>query len=120
MDAACCSVVTSTHHASLIVAHLLAGCTFPFSVYSSHVRAANVMHTASSRPYLERGLPLSIVGWCCDLGCLTCAAPAAESSFDLQLKIFFPDVTVAKPKSSRNSSIGKSMWFKTCDSCCPT
>ncbi len=26
----------------------------------------------------------------------------------LQLKVFFPEVTIAKPKSSRNSSIGKS------------
>ena len=29
----------------------------------------------------------------------------ADRSMSLQLKIFFPDVTIAKPKSSRNSSI---------------
>jgi hypothetical protein len=28
----------------------------------------------------------------------------------LQLKVFFPEVTIAKPKSSRNSSIGKSNY----------
>ena len=31
----------------------------------------------------------------------------------LQLKVFFPEVTIAKPKSSRNSSIGKSDYPST-------
>ena len=45
-----------------------------------------------------------------------CAAAAAESCVTLQLKVFFPEVTVAKPKSSRNSSIGKGTWLSTwCD-----
>lgn len=36
----------------------------------------------------------------------------------LQLKVFFPEVTIAKPKSSRNSSIGKSDYPSSLASLC--
>ena len=36
----------------------------------------------------------------------------------LQLKVFFPEVTIAKPKSSRNSSIGKSEYPSRLASLC--
>ena len=37
------------------------------------------------------------------------SAAAADLHVAVQLKVFFPEVTVAKPKSSRNSSIGKAL-----------
>jgi len=36
----------------------------------------------------------------------------------LQLKVFFPEVTIAKPKSSRNSSIGRSDYPSSLASPC--
>ncbi len=57
----------------------------------------------------------------CDALCYMCATdvtcvllPSLMNGLDVQLKIFFPEVTVAKPRSSRNSSIGTSRAQRSC------